>query len=136
MKRMKLMVEKLIFLAAMSLSLTSLADVVSPAWDERVMVPVFNMPEWLFCGAIITGFVVLSVLIFIVMWHNGRPSMEFVLLETIIAAALICLLVLCKSYGFLYEERVIHHPEERPHHRYQPSEAHGGNKFVVQPDIL
>lgn len=110
MNKIKMVVEKLVLLAAMLLSLTSLADHVSPAWDERVMMPVFHLPGWLLCGSVFAGFVVVSALMFVAMRRKGRTSMEFVVLEILIAAVLTCLLVLCK--GFFYEVRVIHHPED------------------------
>ena len=80
------------------------------------MVPVFHLPGWLLCGSVFAGFVVVSALMFVAMRRKGRSSMDFVVVETMIAAVLTGLLVFCKgTFLCKYEERVIHHPAERPH---------------------
>ena len=117
MNKIKVMVKKLALLAVTALPLTSLADIARPTWDERVMVPACNMPEWLF----IAGLAVIIVLMFVVMRRKGVPfNVHYVIVMMLTTAVIIALVALVMYYYNLLfvEERVIHHPEELPNHDY------------------
>lgn len=107
---------KLVWLTMMALPLMAVADLMRPAWDETVPVPIFHLPEWLLWGFV---FVIALALMFFAMRRKRRLIMEFVVFGTMIVSTLTVLLILCQHYGILlYEKHVIHHPESRPDRHY------------------
>ena len=112
------MKKKLGWLAAIALPLVTLADVVTPAWDEKVVVPVtlFDAPDWRFWSVGAVGFI---IVVGLTIWIGKRKSISnitgYVVLEVMIGVSFAVVMYTCFPI-IVVEERVIHHPEEYPDH--------------------
>ena len=119
------MMKKLFVLLTM-LPLAALADIARPAWDEiaipawdeKVIVPLFDTSNWRFWSVSAAVFI---IVVSLTIWIGKRRSISniivYVVLEVEIGAAFaVGMYFFGRSIGF--EERIIHHPEERPNHHY------------------